>query len=67
MDLHSHIVDGQKAITTGTTVRNSPRTAIGQKKDGAIILLVNDGRQANSIGATLKEYKMCYTNMELIM
>lgn len=31
-----------------------PRTAIGQKKDGTILMLVIDGRQASSIGATLK-------------
>lgn len=31
-----------------------PRTAIGQKKDGTILMLVIDGRQAGSLGATLK-------------
>lgn len=30
----------------------NPRTAIGQRADGAILLLVVDGRQAHSIGAT---------------
>ena len=30
----------------------NPRTAIGQRKDGAILLLVIDGRQPNSLGAT---------------
>lgn len=51
------IVDGQKAITNGDGGWGiAPRTAIGQRKeDGAIILLVIDGRQSNSIGATLKE------------
>jgi len=33
----------------------APRTVIGQRKDGAIILLVIDGRGASSLGATLKE------------
>lgn len=33
----------------------NPRTAIGQRADGAVLLLVVDGRQANSIGATFKE------------
>lgn len=33
----------------------APRTAIAQKPDGTIILLTIDGRQINSIGATLKE------------
>jgi len=31
-----------------------PRTAIGQRKDGAVILIVIDGRQFKSIGATIK-------------
>ena len=30
----------------------NPRTAIGQRGDGAILMLVVDGRQAHSIGAT---------------
>ena len=33
----------------------APRTVIGQSKDGAIILLVIDGRGTSSLGATLKE------------
>ncbi|WP_195979796.1 phosphodiester glycosidase family protein [Clostridium butyricum] len=33
----------------------APRTAIGQRQDGAIILLVIDGRGVGSLGATLKE------------
>ena len=32
-----------------------PRTAIGQKADGSILLLVIDGRQTHSIGASMKE------------
>lgn len=30
----------------------NPRTAIGQRSDGAVLMLVVDGRQATSIGAT---------------
>ncbi|MBZ9632913.1 phosphodiester glycosidase family protein [Clostridium sp. FP1] len=33
----------------------NPRTAIGQKQNGTIIFVVIDGRQLNSIGATIKE------------
>lgn len=33
----------------------APRTAIGQRQDGAMILLVIDGRGVGSLGATLKE------------
>lgn len=37
---------------TGTGGGLNPRTVIGQREDGAVLLLVIDGRQANSIGAT---------------
>lgn len=33
----------------------NPRTAIGQRSDGAVLLLVVDGRQAHSLGATYAE------------
>ncbi len=33
----------------------NPRTAIGQRADGAILLLVISGRQVNSLGATLDD------------
>lgn len=33
----------------------APKTAIGQRRDGAIILLVIDGRELGSLGATVKE------------
>lgn len=32
-----------------------PRTSIGQRKDGAVIILVIDGRQLSSIGITIKK------------
>ena len=33
----------------------NPRTAIGQRSDGAILMLVIDGRQAHSMGATYQD------------
>lgn len=33
----------------------NPRTAIGQRADGAVLLLVIDGRQARSLGATFED------------
>jgi len=33
----------------------NPRTAIGQRSDGAVLMLVIDGRQAHSIGATYQD------------
>ena len=50
------VVNGQGTITSGDGGWGmAPRTAIGQKKDGAILMLVIDGRQASSLGATLKD------------
>jgi len=40
----------------GKTVSGiNPRTAIGQRSDGAILMLVIDGRQVISLGATLQD------------
>ena len=33
----------------------NPRTAIGQRSDGAILMLVIDGRQVISLGATMED------------
>ena len=50
------IVNGQKTITNGDGGWGiAPRTCIAQRKDGAILLLVIDGRQLSSLGATLRE------------
>ena len=50
------IVNGDKMITKGDGGWGSgPRSIMAQKRDGAIMFLVIDGRQAHSIGATLKE------------
>ena len=49
------IINGQPTIRTGNGGWGiQPRTAIGQTKDGKILMLVIDGRQAGSLGATLK-------------
>ena len=50
------VVNGKPAITHGDGGWGiAPRTAIGQTKDGTILMLVIDGRQIGSLGATLKE------------
>lgn len=50
------IINGKCKITSGDGGWGiAPRTAIGQKKDGTIMLLVIDGRKATSIGATLRD------------
>lgn len=50
------IIDGKMLSINGDGGFGvAPKTAIGQRKDGAIILLVIDGRELGSIGATVKE------------
>ena len=47
------IVNGEKMITRGDGGWGvGPRTAIGQRADGAVMMLVIDGRQVHSMGAT---------------
>lgn len=62
LNLTSAVTFGPVIIMNGQpTIRNGdggwgiqPRTAIGQKKDGTVLMLVIDGRQKDSLGATLK-------------
>lgn len=50
------IVNGEPMIKQGDGGWGmAPRTAIGQMKDGTVLLLVIDGRQVGSLGATLKD------------
>ncbi|ALS23257.1 MULTISPECIES: phosphodiester glycosidase family protein [Paenibacillus] len=50
------IANGKPLITSGDGGwGRAPRTAVGQRTDGTVIFIVIDGRQANSVGATLKE------------
>lgn len=50
-----YIVNGETAKIVGTGGGLNPRTVIGQRKDGTVLLLVIDGRQASSLGATYKD------------
>ena len=49
------IVNGEPAGIKGESSGLNPRTAIGQRKDGAVLMLVIDGRQASSLGATYSD------------
>lgn len=46
------VVNGEPASFSGSSSGLNPRTAIGQRRDGAVLMLVIDGRQASSLGAT---------------
>ena len=50
------IVNGETLIKyENSSPSLHPRTVIGQRQDGAVLMLVIDGRQLSSVGATLKE------------
>ena len=49
------IANGEVALAENNVGGLNPRTAIGQRSDGAMLLLVIDGRQAISIGATYRD------------
>ncbi|MBE5894174.1 MAG: phosphodiester glycosidase family protein [Lachnospiraceae bacterium] len=49
------IVNGRAAGYSGVGSGLNPRTAIGQRADGAVLLLVIAGRQANSMGASMAD------------
>lgn len=46
------IVNGQAVDTPALLSGLNPRTAIGQRADGAVLMLVIEGRHSNSLGAT---------------
>jgi exopolysaccharide biosynthesis protein len=50
------VINGEPTIKGGNGGGGlQPRTAIGQRKDGTVLMLVIDGRKIDSVGATLKE------------
>ncbi len=49
------VVNGQGVDPNSLASGVNPRTAIGQRSDGAILLLVIDGRQVSSLGATFQD------------
>lgn len=49
------VVNGKPAQFAGSGGGLNPRTAIGQREDGSVLLLVIDGRQPHSIGASHKD------------
>ena len=49
------IINGEPQDVSGVGGGLNPRTAIGQRADGAVLFLVIDGRQANSLGASFSD------------
>ena len=49
------VVNGKAVDPSSLGSGVNPRTAIGQRSDGAVLLLVIDGRQVSSLGATYQD------------
>lgn len=49
------ILNGTPLEVTGMGGGLNPRTAIGQRADGAVLMLIIDGRQASSLGASMND------------
>lgn len=61
------IVNGNPTITEGDGGWGiAPRTAIGQRRDGAVLLLTIDGRYIDSVGATLREVQDVFVKFDAI-
>jgi exopolysaccharide biosynthesis protein len=57
------VVNGEKTELSAFSGGLAPRTAIGQTADGSVLLLVIDGRQSGSIGATYQDVQtVLYAN-----
>ena len=60
------IINGEPASVSGTGSGVNPRSAIGQRADGAVLLLVIDGRQPGSVGATYADLIKIMTDFEAV-
>ena len=49
------VVNGQPSVVSGKGSGLNPRSAIGQRADGSVLMLSIDGRQANSLGASYED------------
>ena len=62
------IINNEARVLKGQGSGANPRTAIGQRADGAILLLVTDGRGASGhLGATASDLISVMQNMEQSM
>lgn len=65
-DVGSLIINGNPVDISGSGSGLNPRTAIGQKADGTIILLSIDGRQAHSLGAVYSDLIQIFLDNDVI-
>lgn len=60
------VVNGEPVEITGTGGGLNPRTAIGQRADGAMLILCVEGRQSNSLGATYGDLVDIFTDYKAV-
>ncbi|WMJ81692.1 phosphodiester glycosidase family protein [Clostridium sp. MB40-C1] len=60
------IVNGNPFISKNSLGGMNPRTAIGQRKDGSIILLTIDGRQGLKLGASLRDVQNIMLKLDAV-
>lgn len=65
-DVGALIINGEPVEISGTGSGLNPRTAIGQKADGTILLLSIDGRQAHSLGAVYNDLIRIFLENDVI-
>ena len=54
MEFHPALIINGENLVAGTGLNEQqPRTAIGQAKDGTVIMMVVDGRQMHSFGISI--------------
>lgn len=59
------LINGNKVVESSTSSLN-PRTAIGQRSDGSIVLVNIDGRQVNSLGASYNDLIEIFLEYDVI-
>ena len=60
------VLNGEPVEAKGISSGLNPRTAIGQRADGAVLMLVIEGRQANSLGATYADLIKIMVDFEAV-
>ena len=60
------IVNGKSAKMAGSGSGLNPRSAIGQRADGAVLLLVIEGRQTTSLGASMADLVKVMEDFEAV-
>ena len=53
-EIHDVVINGENLVAGTGLNEQQPRTAIGQAKDGTVIMMVVDGRQMHSFGISIE-------------